>query len=175
MRNTEWIKVNIEKNTELRDPDYYYFKGLSFYYGWGEVRDIEISKKNYDEGVKLGSAKCKYAKALSLSGVEQKKMFTDAFFKLNTEANNGDSESQRMISCYYLTNERGVEQNIDVALNWLKSSASLDNPISLFNLGCCYLKGEYVEKNKVKAIEYFSKSAELGYAKAKIMIDDIGE
>ena len=40
-------------------------------------------------------------------------------------------------------------------------------PIVLYNLGLFHAKGDFVQKDRTKAVEYYRRAAELGYAKAQ--------
>jgi TPR repeat protein len=54
-------------------------------------------------------------------------------------------------------------QQFDKAVPLLKQAAELGNSEAQYNLGYCYQAGVIVEKNQLKAIEWYLKSAEQGF------------
>lgn len=69
--------------------------------------------------------------------------------------------------CYLLG--RGGKKDLECAFELLSLSAQHDNKVAIHHLAHMYYTGEYVEKNYVKAFEYFHKSASLGYSDAMVM------
>lgn len=164
----------IEKSKREENTDYYYYCGLANYYGWGASENKGEAISFYLEGCVMGNAKCKYAQALFLEGDNKKELFKEVFQELLEQAKQGDSESQRMVSCYYLSDNRGIKKDTVEALKWLQKAAREKNAIALFNLAGCYIKGEYVDKNINLGKKYLIASADLGYEKAAIMLKKMG-
>ena len=63
----------------------------------------------------------------------------------------------------------GCEVNNDESMNYLMKSARQGNHMALYELAERYRKGDGVKKNLNKAISWYAKAAEHGYADAQIM------
>lgn len=173
---SEWDEY-IVNNTELNsnNPDYFYYMGMGAFYGVNCNRDDDKAREFYEQGAEQGSAKCKYALAI----MEKQKtgcrlsLFVDAYDELLRQAEADDSEAQRMISCYYLSNDRGQQKDLGKAFEWLKKSANNQNILALFNLSHCYMCGEFVEKDVNKGMEFLERCADMGYKKAKKILNEL--
>lgn len=156
-----------------KNIDYFYYKGLEHL-----KDDIAITESCYQQGVLEGSAKCMYGLAILFlkkygpTNDVSNELFIKAFPLLIDEAEKDDEISQRMVSCYYLTGNRGIEKNIDKAKQWLIQSATNGDIDAQINLADSYRKGDFFEKNINKATEWYKKAAEAG---AKIAIDRLRE
>jgi len=165
------INQLINENKAKDNKDYLYYEALKCFYGWDEKYERDCAKKLYELGMEYENPKCLYALAImSDDELIQNDLFVKAFGSLLKEAEDGDPESQRMVSCYYLTDKRGVSKDMDIAIDWLKKSAEQNNPVAIFNLAGCYMKGEAVEKDSERGMELLRKSAEAGYEKAVNML-----
>lgn len=76
------------------------------------------------------------------------------------------------IGVLYLTGEAGVQQNVDLALEYYKKSAHEGYSVAAENLGWIYYKGKYVEKNDVAAKKYFETAVLCGSKTAQEVIDN---
>jgi TPR repeat protein len=65
----------------------------------------------------------------------------------------------------------GVEENITIALRWLRKAAEQDNNIALRELGFLYDEGKGVAQSRDEATRLISKAASLGDQKAIDWID----
>ena len=156
-----------EFKMEPKKIDLFYYKGL------GHLKDdISIVESFYQKGILEGSAKCMYGLAIlflkkySPSDNRAIELFTKAFPLLLDEAENNDAVSQRMVSCYYLMGDRGIERDVDKAKQWLMKAAVNGDADAQINLADSYKKGDFFEKDISKAIEWYRKAAEAGAAKA---------
>lgn len=61
---------------------------------------------------------------------------------------------------------KGMPQNNQKALTYLRKSAELNQPNALFALGTMYLKGEGVQQDMNKALPLLEKAAQMGHTKA---------
>ncbi len=59
---------------------------------------------------------------------------------------------------------RGVDTDLDKAVNYYEKGAKLGDAACQHGLGCYYLKGDFLRKNNKKAFELIKKAAEQGYA-----------
>ena len=164
------IKIIIPTGSEFKmeqKMDSFYYKGLEHL-----KDDISIVESFYQKGILEGSAKCMYGLAIlflknySSSDNRANELFNKAFPLLLDEAKNNDAVSQRMVSCYYLMGNRGVERNIDKAKQWLIKSAENGDVDAQINLADSYKKGDFFEKDMGKTIEWYKKAAEAGSTKA---------
>lgn len=174
MECRDWVRKNIRKYEN--SSEVFYYRGLECFYGWNVTRDEAAAAQYYAQGAEAGCVKCQYALAVLEKENEEKKkkLFLASFHGLYEQARAGDSESQRMISCYFLTDSRGVSRNLEEAFKWLLKSAEQKNAVALFNLAGCYFEGTCVEKDIQKGMELLQESAEAGYKKAKDMITCMG-
>lgn len=169
----EYIVNNAKLNSN--NPDYFYYMGMGTFYGVNCNCDNDKAKEYYKQGAEQGSAKCKYALAI----MEKQKtdyqlsLFVDAYDELLCQAKDDDSEAQRMISCYYLSNTRGQQRDLEKAFEWLEKSANNQNILALFNLSNCYMCGEFVEKDVNKGMELLERCANMGYEKAKKILNEL--
>lgn len=168
----EYVQQNLIRCNKENDADAHYYLGLSAVYGLEQMPDPESALSHYETGAACGSAKCRYGLAVMRKDdpAVQHELFCQAFDRLLHQANAGDSESQRMVSCYYLCSDRGVARDLDKAISWLRRSAEQNNAVAMFNLAGCYFKGECVEKDQDLAMEWLRKSAAEGYEKAAMML-----
>nr|WP_243237422.1 FRG domain-containing protein [Heliobacterium chlorum] len=87
-------------------------------------------------------------------------------------AKDGHVDSQRGLGIAYLTGEFGLKINYEDAVFWFEQAAKKNDPISLYNLGCMFYNGIGLEKNELKAFDYFLKSADFGYVDAQRVVGD---
>ena len=66
------------------------------------------------------------------------------------------------IGQYYFRGEMALLQDKAEGLRWYHRAVEAGSGHAAFNLGGCYLKGDGVEQDLEKALEYFQKAAELG-------------
>lgn len=81
----------------------------------------------------------------------------DEFNELLFEAEKGDSVKQVELARKFYDKALYKE-----AYTWYEHAAIQNNGDGLNGLGCCYLHGNYVDKDPQKAFELFSKASELG-------------
>lgn len=86
---------------------------------------------------------------------------------LEAKAEQGDAKAQYdLYFCY--ANGIEVKKDENIALSYLFQSAENDNPEALYQLGLYYRTGEMgLPKWEEKALDYFSRSSELGYQAAQ--------
>jgi TPR repeat protein len=130
----------------LGHADAHYFLGRIYGFGDGVTIDYHKAINHYHEGLSLGSAKCAYALGL----------------------------------VYYTGN--GVEVDQNVAKDFFKQSydmllveADHKDPVSIHLLGTYYYYGFTVARFMLKALEWFIKSAEMGYSDSEYMLGMIYE
>ncbi|CAI2187412.1 7131_t:CDS:1 [Funneliformis geosporum] len=62
------------------------------------------------------------------------------------------------------------EKNLENAFYWYQLAVGNKNPFAIYKLGEYYEFGYVIEKDEVKAFEYYKESANLGYINAKLML-----
>lgn len=87
--------------------------------------------------------------------------------ELVENAQNGDAESQAIMSRCYRKGEMGVDENPKEAISWALKSAEQGCARGIYELGLCYFSGIGVEKSEIEAVKLFQKSANLGYSDAQ--------
>ena len=135
-----------------------------------------IKINNKDEAFKwfLKSAKQGYVKAqhntalcyhqgtgTSMNQQESEKWFTKA-------AKQGYAESQYNLGTGYYQ-----ERRFEEAFKWFLKAAEQGIPEAQYNLGICYGKGEGVQQDTQKAIEWLTKASNNGLAVAAIQLEMI--
>ena len=158
-----------------------FYQGICYSYGYGVERDLEKALDAYRRGADLGCSKCKYGLAVLLEkkggvdgATEAHSLFVEAFPSLHEEATNGEPESQRMISCYYLFGNRGIPKDIDKARKWLEESANRGCIEAQLNLAHCYEKGFGYEKDLNSAKKWYASAWKQGSMKGKAKLDFLG-
>lgn len=82
----------------------------------------------------------------------------------------GFADAQFQVSCRYLSGN-GVEQNIELGLEWLRKAAEQNHAAAQFLLGQFYKGGEGgIEQNDEEAFNLFQKSAKNGNADAMLAL-----
>lgn len=169
-----------DESRQCIDSEYY--KGVCYSFGYHVKADQKKAKEAYIEGVKKENAKCKYGLAVLLmksscinEQKEARQLFYDAFENLKNQAIAEDAISQRMVSCYYLFGDRGVEKNLHEAKKWLVKAAENADMEAQMNLAHCYEVGMAFEKNNKLAIEWYTKAAVQGNKKAEGKLEKLKE
>lgn len=86
---------------------------------------------------------------------------------IKEKAENGDIEAQCDLALLYF--DMGGKMLRVKAIDLLVKAADKGSARASFILGQCYEQGRGVKKNKDKALEYYSKSAELGFPQAILL------
>lgn len=146
-------------------------------YGRGIEKDIQGSVPWMEKAAKNGNsdAQLQYGGAYfhGVPGVisEDKK---EAFKWYHISSENGNHEADYEIGrCYFYG--LGVKKSKREAVKWLEKGidAPVNGSISLFLLGLCFCKGEEIEINMEKAIDYLIRSGKRGNADAYYRLGDI--
>lgn len=112
-------------------------KGMMNYYGW----NVEIN----------------YSKAFELFSEILKE---DESFK------NDETQYCLYFVAHSYFEGKGVEKDVNKAIELLRKAVELDEPLSINYLGYQYDMGKMVEKDLNKALELYKKSADLGLSTA---------
>ncbi len=108
-------------------------------------RTVSIEKKYKDSGNGLTSYLDSLAKVR----------------KLGEQANIGNVQAMHDLGALYYFGT-GVPQDFEKARHWFEKAANLDFPYSFLALALIYHRGEGVEKNSQKAIDYIKKIEKKG-------------
>lgn len=165
--NTELFYQKAFSEDDGNDTQYY--KGVCYTFGYGVDVDLDKAKASYCEGVDKKNVKCMYGLAVLLlkskmteDKVKANSLFSAAFKELYDQATMNDPISQRMVSCYYLFGDRGVDQNLVEAKNWLQKAAQNGDAEAQMNLAHCYEVGDVFRKDINLALKWYAKSASQG-------------
>ena len=176
--NSEQVFQTAFLTTDNSDTDY--FKGLCYTYGYNVERDVSKAKAQYAEGVAKGNAKCKYGLAVLLLKAKNLEeadlslaLFSEAFEELYKQATSDDPISQRMVSCYYLFGDRGVDRDTEEASKWLLKAAQNGDAEAQINLAHCYETGTVFPQDIDLSIEWYIKAAAQGNEKAVKQLDKL--
>lgn len=77
----------------------------------------------------------------------------------------GNSEAQRNLASLLIFGS-GVRREPQKALKWMTTEMSLNDPVSMYWIGSILLEGELIDQDKLKAIEFLQRSANLQNPKA---------
>ena len=160
--NKDWEKAAklFEDAGDQRYPRAFYMLGHMYHHAKGVKKDMKKAFEYYSRAA---------------SGFDWLAMYNVAMFKENgwgTEKNEEEAfrdymvcadrgqfhEAMRVVGSMYLTG-RGVNKDVDKALDWTRRAVNKGNPRAMYNLGVMYKQGLGVDKNIEKAIEYFMKAA----------------
>ena len=91
----------------------------------------------------------------------------DSHVEANAERTPGEKFLRECNSCFEAKNFESAVQYYSLAAEWGNAEAQ-------YNLGCCYEKGDGVEKDLKETVEWFRKTAEQGSEKAKAALERLG-
>lgn len=87
-------------------------------------------------------------------------------------ANAGIAEAQYELGRMHYYGEE-CKRNYDTAIALFTQSSEAGTAGAYYMLGVCYLKGTGVEKDKVKATEYFNLAAQRGSREARQELENL--
>jgi hypothetical protein len=90
----------------------------------------------------------------------------DEIKNLIEAAHNNDPDAQLKLADMYHKG-RGVDRDLDAAVQWYKKSAVAGEAEAQFKLGDMYKRGAGVEKNNALAIKWYRKAANQGHEEAR--------
>lgn len=137
---------HFEEAVQLGYADAYYFLGRFYGLGDGVSLDFNQAMDYYHMGLEKGSAKCGYAIGMMY--------YTGA----------GVEKDDFIAKDYFLTNYQQLQEE-----------AKQNDPVSIHIIGTYFYYGFGVSKFMLSAIEWFLKSANLGYSDSQYMLGMIYE
>ena len=81
---------------------------------------------------------------------------------VETDAKAGDAGAQYVYGCYLLFG-RGVPQDKEKGVEWIRKAADQNNPFAQGAMAYCYFKGEGISKNKEEARKWAEKAESSGH------------
>lgn len=111
----------------------------------------------------LAGGLMKFAGSLDQAGSDTD--YADSVKWAKLAAAQGNTEAMWVLALAY-EHGRGVEENVDTALEYYRKGAELGNAACQHSLGCYFARGDYLKKDNKKAFELFQKSAAQGYGLA---------
>ena len=94
----------------------------------------------------------------------------DYFKFLCEESNKGNVFYMTNLGIHYLR-KNSCKHDIEQYIYWIVRAANGKDPMGIHNLACIYREGIYTTQDHSKALELFSKAANLGVTRS---INDIG-
>jgi TPR repeat protein len=91
------------------------------------------------------------------------------FHETRAAAERGDAGAQYDLHIMYATG-RGVTQDIEQAIAWLRKAADQGDAMVQTNLGGLYAEGRGVPQDDAEAAKWYRKAAEQGHAPAQYLI-----
>ena len=91
--------------------------------------------------------------------------YEESFKWAEKAADQGNTDGMWILALAY-EHGRGVEKNIEKAVDYYKRGADLGHAASQHSLGCYYARGDFLEQDNQKAFELFQKAADQGYGLA---------
>lgn len=89
---------------------------------------------------------------------------------LIADANSGDPQAQYTLAHLYLKGKGGIEFDVEEAVKLLESSADAGHKEAAFDLAFLYLNGTKLGKDRVKALHWLTRSAEMGQVDAQYFL-----
>lgn len=89
---------------------------------------------------------------------------------LIADANNGDPQAQYTLAHLYLKGKGGIEFDVEEAVMLLESAADSGHQEAAFDLAFLYLNGTKLAKDRVKALHWLTRSAEMGQVDAQYFL-----
>jgi TPR repeat protein len=96
----------------------------------------------------------------------QKQDYKTAMEKLQPAAEAGSTEAEAMLAQAYVTGNQGLPQDYAKALMWNEKAATSGSARAYLNLAMMYRDGTGVAKDETKAMQDFTKAADMGDMKA---------
>ncbi len=81
-----------------------------------------------------------------------------------------DPEAQYTLAHLYLKGKGGIEFDVEEAIKLLERAAGSGHKMAAFDLALLYLNGTKVGKDNVKALQWLTRSAELGQSDAQYFL-----
>lgn len=86
------------------------------------------------------------------------------------DARNGDPQAQYTLAHLYLKGKGGVEFDVEEAVKLLESAADGGNEDAAFDLAFLYLNGTKLGKDRVQALHWLTRAAEMGQVDARYFL-----
>ena len=162
------------KSAEQKYPSAFGNIGNLYSIGKGVEKDSQKAFAFYFKGAELNHPYCQYKLGLFfLKGIGVEKDYNNAFIWLKRATDQGFAKAFYPLYLCYLYG-LGTDRNEKTAIDVLKEAVNLNDPKSCYILADYCQSGKLVEKiNDEKALELFTKSAELGYCSAQKKLGEI--
>jgi hypothetical protein len=89
---------------------------------------------------------------------------------LIADAERGDPQAQYTLAHLYLKGKGGIEFDVEEAVKLLESAADKGHEEAAFDLAFLYLNGTKLAKDRVKALHWLTRSAEMGQVDAQYFL-----
>ncbi len=89
---------------------------------------------------------------------------------LIADANSGDPQAQYTLAHLYLKGKGGIEFDVEKAVMFLESAADGGHKEAAFDLAFLYLNGTKLAKDRLKALHWLTRSAEMGQMDAQYFL-----
>lgn len=156
--SSELIKLAADNGS----PEALFITGKSYQRGIGRERDSVLALSYYIRAFRLGSNKSAEAILSYIQSPSILNLLQKGIDKGNTDAMYAWAGLTAMGFDYRLSYEQ--------ALELLEKAAAQNHIPSIIEMGLAYYSGTLIEKDKDKAIEYWTQAAELGSREAKVRI-----
>lgn len=154
----ELVKMAVETGS----PEALYILGKSLEEGIGSEKDIVLAVQKYLRSLRLGNNR---AVAPIIKIIQSEGFFN----QLKKRVDAGDADAMYVWASLIAL---GFDFRLpeEEALSLLKKGVAKNHILSILEIGLCYYNGNLVEKDKLKAVEYWQKAVELGSKEAEIRI-----
>ena len=156
------------KCCEYGDPVAQFLLGFMAQWGIGMPKDQQQAVKLFRLSAEQGQPEAFNFLGMALINMGQ---FDEGNMYLSKGAEMGNREAVHNLgNSYYYA--RGVEQDVEKAVELWQRGAEMGNPDSMRTIGNCYLHGVGVECDVSKGIEWLTKAVELGCTEAIPTLND---
>lgn len=140
-----------------------YRSGLLYFEGHGTKKNLTKAVECFQKGAESGNQNCRNAYAVCLyNGTGIEKDSINAVKTWEELADEGCSEAIINLGKMFYFND-----NYTAALPYLFRACEKNSPIAMFLIGECYRYGRGIDADRVIAVDYYRKAAELSYADAQ--------
>ena len=96
------------------------------------------------------------------NNLQQPSQYTDSIANVKKLAEQGDAAAQTILGFWYYNGFETISQDYKQAVSWWEKAAKQNNPDAIANLGYCFLWGQGVEPDSIKASNLFENAAKGG-------------
>ncbi|MBR1853688.1 MAG: SEL1-like repeat protein [Lachnospiraceae bacterium] len=174
------IPEQIYHSTMEQSAEALYEEGVSAYNG--HIVEDQITGRDRERaivyfamaGSKRHAMAAFNAGYMFLNGEGTETDYGEAFYWFVMAANLGNERGYYFLGDFYMTGRGVVGEDHKLAAYFYKISADMGSPAGKFNYAAVCMNGDGVEQNVEEGLKYLKESAEMGFALAMKLADQLG-